>query len=233
MSQPKQLFELQLLDSKTDNALARLGEIEIALNDSSVLIKAETQASTAEKKFNRAQKDQKSAGQEVETQQTKISNNEKVTYSGSVTNPKELEDLQLEAEALKRHLLVLEDKLLETMVAFEEAEKVHKQAQTNLEITRSKVSAEKSSLTEEQINLRGFVEEKNAERAAFVAGLDAESIGIYEKLRASKNGIAVAQVVDKSCAACGVNLTPAQAQAARSPNKITTCTSCRRILYSG
>jgi predicted nucleic acid-binding Zn-ribbon protein len=232
MSQPKQLFNLQLLDNEIDKAQRRLGEIEIALNDNSILKKVELQATAAEEAYTKAKKAQKIAGHDVEAQQTKITNNERTTYSGSVTNPKELADLQMEAEALKRHLAVLEDTMLESMLEFEEAESQHQLAQSQLEETQKETSESKAALTAEQNTLLEFIEEKSQERAAYVAPLDAESIELYEKLRTTKNGIAVAEVVDKSCSACGVNLTPAMAQAARSTNKITSCTSCRRILYS-
>ena len=233
MSQPRLLYNLQQLDNKIDNAHARLGEIEIDLADHLILNKANSQAKAAERSFTKAQKAQKNAGLEVETQQTKISNNERTTYSGSVTNPKELEDLQMEAEALKRHLVVLEDKMLDMMLAFEEAEALHNSAQAHLADAKEQDAISNSSLSAEKTSLLAKLEKLEIERVSLVATMDPESIKIYEKLRKTKNGFAVAEVIEKSCSACGVNLTAAQALEARSPNKITSCESCRRILYSG
>jgi predicted nucleic acid-binding Zn-ribbon protein len=232
MSQPRQLYLLQQLDTQLDKSRARLSEIDRALNDSSVMQRAIAQAEKAEKHFQQSQIALKHAEQDVETQQTKITNNQRALYGGAVTNPKELEDLQMESAALKRHLATLEDVLLEKMVAFEDAEDQHKQAQSQLETTRQETADENVELTKEQAVLLDKVAQLSAERDEASAPIDPESLALYLKLRESKAGIAVSEVVDNSCKACGFNLTAAQAQAARSPNKITTCESCRRILYS-
>lgn len=223
---------LQQLDTQLDNSYARLEEIEKTLKDNSLLQQAKARAEKAEQQFHEAQIALKRAEQDVETQQTKIANNEKALYSGTVTNPKELEDLQMESGALKRHLATLEDIQLEKMVAFDEAEENHKQSGENLENTQEQVATENAELTIEQTSLQTKVEQLTAEKASLVAPIDDESMAAYQKLRETKAGVAVTEVVDGSCAACGANLTAAHAQAARSPSKITTCESCRRILYS-
>jgi predicted nucleic acid-binding Zn-ribbon protein len=232
MSQPRQLFNLQQIDSKLDGARTRISEIEEALSDHSATRQAKAQAESAEKSFQQAQITLKHAEQDVETQQTKINSNERTLYSGSVTNPKELEDLQLESAALKRHLVTLEDKQLEFMLAFEDAENTHEQAQNNLESTLEQVAKENVDLTNEHTKLLADVDELEAQRAAAASPIASEDMELYLKLRDIRHGRAVTEVVDNSCAACGFNLTAAQAQAARSPSKVTTCDYCRRILYS-
>lgn len=232
MSQPRQLYNLQQIDSQLDSAHARIAEIKKNLSDSSAVQKATKRAENAGQAYQKAQIALKRAEQDVEAQQTKIANNERTLYSGSVTNPKELEDLQLESAALKRHLVTLEDKLLEAMVAYEDAENAHHSAQSNLDSTKDQVAKENVDLTSEHTSLVADVEELEAQREAAVTPISAEDLQLYENLREIRHGLAVTEVVDNSCSACGYNLTAAQAQAARSPSKVTTCDSCRRILYS-
>ena len=43
-------------------------------------------------------------------------------YGGRITNPKELQDIQLDVAASKKRLATLEDKQLAAMIALEEAE---------------------------------------------------------------------------------------------------------------
>ncbi len=50
------------------------------------------------------------------------SRTEKRLYSGNVTNPKELADLQQKIEALGRRNAVLEDEILEAMIMIEDAQ---------------------------------------------------------------------------------------------------------------
>jgi predicted nucleic acid-binding Zn-ribbon protein len=232
MSQPRQLYNLQQLDSQLDSARARISEIEKILSDHTALQQAKAQAESAEKTFQQAQIALKHAEQDVETQQTKIANNERTLYSGSVTNPKELEDLQLESAALKRHLVTLEDRQLECMLALEDATNTHESAQSNLESTEEQVAKENIELTDEKTSLLADVEALEAQRVGAAAPIAPEDMQLYLKLRETRHGLAVAEVEDNSCSACGFNLTAAQAQAARSPSKVTTCDSCRRILYS-
>ncbi|NIM05125.1 MAG: hypothetical protein GTN65_05800, partial [Armatimonadetes bacterium] len=69
------------------------------------------------------------AKHEVEDQRLKIQKTDEALYGGSVANPKELEDLQMESEALKRYLETLEDRYLEAMLEQDEAdESVNKSA---------------------------------------------------------------------------------------------------------
>jgi len=232
MSQTRQLFLLQQIDTDIDNSRLRLSEIDAALNDNSAVKQAKAKAEKAEKLSQQARTALKNAELDVEAQQTKIASNERALYGGAVTNPKELEDLQMESAALKRHLSTLEDRLLEAMVAFEEADKKHKAAQAELENVRQQAAEENVELSEEQDQLIDHLAELTQTRDETAEPIAPDSMKIYEELRQSRAGVAVAEVLDNSCTACGANLTAAQAQAARLPSKITTCDSCKRILYS-
>lgn len=232
MSKTVQLFNLQQIDTQLDNAHARLQEIDTALKSDAALKKAGKDADRAQKASQLAQLDLKRAEEEVLAQQSKIDNNQKTLYSGSVTNPKELEDLQNEAAALQRFLAVLEDRQLEKMIAFEEAESVHQAAQATLESVTEQVAQQNVELTKEQTEIRSQAGALEIDREKAVSEIDEESLNIYLNLRQSRHGLAVAVVKGKVCSACGAALTAAHAQAVRSPNTIHTCSSCKRILYA-
>lgn len=233
MSQTFQLYILQQIDTKLDNAHARLQEIDAALKSDAALKRAEKKTANAKSVLQKAQLALKRAEEEVQEQQNKIANNQKTLYSGSVTNPKELEDLQNEAEALKRYLQVLEDRQLEKMIAFEEAESAHQAAEDNLGAVQQQVAQEHAELGGEQSQLQTQAAELEIEREKAVAQVDEEALKTYNKLRQSRHGLAVSLVENGICTACGATLTAAQAQAVRSPSKINTCSSCGRVQYSG
>ena len=150
-----------------------------------------------------------------------------------MSNPKELQDLQNESEALKRYLSVLEERQLENMIASEEAENKLKSAQINLEEVTAQFEQQNTDLTQEQADLNQEVERLDTERQAAATGIPQEDIELYDKLRESRGGIAVSKVVEKTCSACGTTLSQALAQSARSPSQISRCDTCGRILYSG
>ena len=129
MSRPKNIYHLQSIDSQLDQARGRLKEIEKILSENANLRKANTLAKKAEKNLETAQKEQRQAEGKVQEQRIKIEQTEATLYSGSVKNPKELQDLQNEVEALKRFLDVLEERQLVAMLASDEATDKNQEAQ--------------------------------------------------------------------------------------------------------
>jgi hypothetical protein len=89
------------------------------------------------------------------------------------------------------------------------------------------------NLLNERQHLLAEVERLQSECQATVATIPESDINLYNQLRQTRRGIAVAQVVDKNCSACGSTLSAALLHAAHSPNQLTRCDTCGRILYSG
>ncbi len=231
MTQKRRLANLQDIDTQLDQARARLEEIDAILKDNTAIKKATARQAKAEDRFTKARLDLKRAEQDVQVQQQKIEKNQKALYGGSVRNPKELEDLQMESGALQRYLAVLEDRQLEAMIAFEEAETAQEEANANLDAVKQQVEEQNADLTAERAGLVAAVEQLESRRQAEVAEIETDLLANYEKIREKRFGQAVAGVRDGSCAACGAILTAAQAQEARSPTKITYCDTCGRILH--
>jgi predicted nucleic acid-binding Zn-ribbon protein len=71
----------------------------------------------------------------------------------------------------------------------------------------------------------------NAQREALVQTLPADVLSQYESLLKTKAGKAVAMIVEDTCEACGMTISPVDMQAARSPNILAYCKTCGRILY--
>lgn len=233
MSQPFKLFRLQQFDSALDKGRQRLAEIDRLLAD-------DLEIRLAQQKFERAQKDRydaekqlRLAEENVKQQRIKIERSQAALYGGKVVNPKELQDLQHESEALKRHLVTLEDQQLEAMLALDEAEANYQAAEGNQAKIELQVADKKAQLSEERAELLEQMEKNESERAAAVSSIDDTDLTQYERLRKQKSGIAVARIVDKTCAACGSTLTATTFSEAKSPAKLTRCHSCGRILYAG
>jgi predicted nucleic acid-binding Zn-ribbon protein len=127
---------------------------------------------------------------------------------------------------------VLEDRQLEKMVTCEEAETLHQAAQEKLEQIKEQSTEENTELTNEKKNLLEQVDKLESTREKSVTMIDFENLTTYSTLRETHRGVAVAEVTEKTCTACGGALSASLAQAARSPNKISFCESCGRILYT-
>ena len=81
-------------------------------------------------------------------------------------------------------------------------------------------------------SVSSLLAELEANREKALSPIEPDLLPAYEKLRKTRRGVAVSQMKDGGCSVCGANLSAAQAQAARSPSKITYCDVCGRILYA-
>jgi uncharacterized protein len=233
MSQPFKLYRLQQIDTQLDQARTRLAEIENILKGEVRVQQAQAEAAKKEKVLEENRKALKRAEEDVNAQNIKIEQTEASLYGGKVRNPKELQDLQQEAAALKRYLSVLEDRQLDIMLMVEEAEAAFNLADKQLNEIQGLVMGQHAVLVGERTKLEKDVERLEVERNAAVISMEEEDLNLYETVRRQRKGLAVAKVVDKSCSACGSTLTPAAVQTAHSHNQITRCTFCGRILYAG
>lgn len=232
MSRPKSLYDLQQIDSQLDSYAVRLGEIEAELADDHAVQAALAKAEAAEQDLQEAEKALRLAEQAVQDQDYKIKQSQNRLYSGSVTNPKELEDIQNEVEALKRYREVLEERLLEAMLVVDDAEERYDQAQDQLEHARAQRSQKEAKLKGEKAQIEKHAAQLEEQRKNQIAGISEADLETYKKIRLKRGGVAVAKVDNQGCSACGATLGTAAYQAARSPSQLTFCDTCGRILFT-
>jgi len=233
MSHSFKLFRLQQIDTLLDKGRARLKEIDRLRADDHPVRMSQQRLDLAKNAQHEADKNLRIAEHNVKEQRLKIERSQATLYGGKVVNPKELQDLQLESEALKRYLTTLEDLQLEAMLAYDEAETNFLETSDQHSAVITQVAQKKDELTAEKVELIQDLERQESEREAAAANIDSPEMQLYEALRQQKNGIAVARVLEKTCAACGSTLSAATFSSAQVPTKLTRCTTCGRILYVG
>lgn len=232
MSAALGLFRLQQIDTQLDQTRARLEAIRAALENDLELRAAAQRLAAAEEARREAERAQRQAEAEVQAVRVKIEQAESSLYSGTIRNPKELQDLQLDAASLKKRLAALEDRLLEAMLANEAAASALNEARDAQTRAESRLGDEARRLTAERDSLTRALERLDAERKAASSPLEAGLLEQYETLRRERRGLAVVAIADGACAACGTTLTPAQQQTARSSAQIARCPTCGRILFA-
>lgn len=233
MSESLNLFRLQQLDTKIDQIKIRLEKIEQILNDDRRLALAEKKAEKAQETAKQIRMKLNQIEDKVEAQRIKRKTTQNALFSGKIKNPKELQDLQMESEALKRYIAQLEDEQLEAMIAYETAEGNLKQAQQDLTQVKGSVIEENAELVGEQTKLKEEYKRLLREREAVLQSISSKMQSLYNQLRERKRGTAVATVSDGGCSICGQSLTPADLQTIRSSSSLVFCPSCGRMLYEG
>ncbi len=233
MSQAFHLFQLQKIDKQIDQANARIAEINAFLQKDERLESARQFAAEKQNSLKKSQAQLKKVEQEVAGRRAKLEQSEENLYSGRIRVPKELQDLQNEIASLRRHISSLEDQQLEAMLHLEEAQAESESALAHLHKTEALVNEDQASLRGELNQLVTGLERLAVERKLLDQQISGDNRQLYDRLRKTRRGIAIAGVMDESCAACGATLTPAERQAARSPDTIFFCPSCGRIVYGG
>ena len=225
------LFRLQTQDTLRMKMNTRLKEIDR-------IIAADKEVNQAKERLEEAEGINKSAElvvrgfiDQVKEKKMKRELTQANLFSGKVRNPKELQDLQAETQALGRTIAKLEDEQLQAMIALEETTKAMHAAEAELRQLMDRKASQNSLLIGEKHKIESEIPQVDAQRQTLIDQLDKETFKTYRALLKSKAGRAVAEVQDDTCGACGVTVPPADIQAAKSPNVIAYCKNCGRILY--
>jgi len=226
-----QLYQLQLLDSEIDHVKHQLAEVAAQLGESEALKQAKTNHDATQKQHRQAQAKMQDLDLEVKGLAAKIANQEKLLYSGRVLNAKEAANLQEEVAALKRWHSEQEERLLEAMVAAEEAQAAFTTAQAQLSTTETGWRAKQEQLTQKQQELTTQLANLKKRRPDLAIKVDLADLEIYDKLRAKKGGRAVAAVKNEVCQGCGMTPSSNKVRQARTGIDLMYCSVCGRILY--
>ncbi len=233
MSRTSSLYRLQIADTELDRTHARLREIDDVLQDDLAVAGARQAAGQAAAQLRAGQAAAAEAEHVVAAARAKMAETEQALYGGTVRNPKELQDLQSEAESLRRYLSTLEDRQLEAMLAMEQREHEHAAAVAALELAEAAQSGRRAQAVRERQELTARAERLAAEREVAMTSVAAADLDLYSRLRESTGGSPLAVLQDGSCGACGLTLAASILQSVRGGADLVRCKQCGRILYAG
>ena len=229
----RQLLDLQAEDS----AIARLQERKSSLPEahrlaevSDLLAELEADLEIARKQNDEIGREQSRLEGAIELIDQKLAREEQRMMSGKVANPKELSSLQAEVESLKRKRAGEEDQLLEVMMQKDSA----LATVDKLDAERAQAQREHDELSAAVAKLTGEIEvettEHEAKRSEVAAALPADLVQLYEKVRATKNGVGAAAMVGGTCQGCHTQLPAVEAERMRKERGLQRCDNCRRLL---
>jgi len=156
-------------------------------------------------------------------------------YSGKVTSPRELEDLQAGIDALGRQKATLEDELLVHMEAAATAEQAAKAAELDVaKITRAYRTL-KDTNTKREAELLAEIKAMEPMRKPLVNAIaDKAVVKQYELIRERKGGAGAAFMTwDRTCTSCGMMVNGTTVNAVTDGLVLATCEHCSRILLPG
>jgi predicted nucleic acid-binding Zn-ribbon protein len=224
------LVALQALDSAADAARRRLAELPAAEQEIQRAIAAATTTAEAVKA---QQQENQQARRALEKDVAQVDTRLKRfdDHKAAIKTNQEYTALLHEIATAKTEKDAIEDRILGLM---EDADrlaaelKAAQQAQASAKADGDKARA---ALDTERAQLDRELARLSHERTAETRGIDAVLQAKYDQLIKQRRGIAVAQMIGETCAACHVRLRPHVAQQIRRNDSIVQCDSCQRILH--
>jgi hypothetical protein len=223
------LYRLQQLDREKEQIENRLQQLERALGETPALRRARQDVQKTADTVRRITTRQHDLDLQVKGLKEKIAESESRLYDGSIRNPKVLSDRQAELASLRRRLEQAEEKLLESMIALDEAESAAQETQENLQAVEDAWSVNQKSLLEEKETLNLKAQELHAAREELLPSIPAADLQHYRNVREMKGEQVVAIVRGETCTGCWMEVPQFRLGMARG-EELVTCDNCERIL---
>lgn len=176
--------------------------------------------------------DQSRAESELEPVRDRLARNERRIADGTVPDPKALASMIEEVDHLRKRISDLEDAELETMEQLESAVAERDRLQSQLGEVEHSTGEVTRRRDAELAVLDGKVADAQNERAGLTPGIPADLMALYTKLAATHNGVGAAELRQRRCTGCQLEINAAdlQAIAAAGPQEVLRCEECGRIL---
>ena len=141
--------------------------------------------------------------------------------------------LQHEVELAESEIAKAEDRLLEQMVNAEDYDRRVKVSERRLKEIEEATRGERAALDAEKTSVDKDVAALNAQRAGIVTEIPENLLDHYGRISKKHGGVALAEVRDERCTACGMRVRPHVFQEMRrgADDKMFHCETCTRILY--
>lgn len=227
----EQARQLQDLDGRLDAERERIATIEATLHDRSEYEAAQRRHKEAVQPVRQLEADQRDLELRLGTAREQLGQAETRLYGGRVSNPRELADLQSRGADLRRQISTAEERLLEVMQRLDDVTRAAADAEGSLRQVVAARRTQETELLAERKSLAADVRQTQAERDRLRGEIDATTLRLYDRLRTTRGGLAVAEVKQRTCLGCRVSLTAAYEQRLRHGDSLVTCQSCGRILY--
>lgn len=230
MNQAEALYHLQQIDLAILKAQKRLDEIATQLTDSQAVTNAKQNVEAATRKLSPLRAKSRDLELEIQSNIQKAKSTDQQLYSGSVKNPKAMQEMEQEIVALKKRRGELEDQLLEVMMQVDEA-------QANLDTVNSTLTdvtqaweTGHASLLSEQSDLKAQLELLQSQRQTALKPITPENLKTYNTMKPRKSNQPMSLLNGLSCSVCGIEQTMNIVQQVQHGNILTPCSNCGRLL---
>ncbi len=225
------LIELQKLDLSIDGLKNKAKEIPLSIEKAKTDFSSKnTSLENLKQEVARIQVEKKQKELDLHTKEE-----ERKKHQSELNKVKKNDQyfaLQKEIGQLSKDISAIEDGILDMMDSIEKVNIQIKQEQDLLKQEEGKLAQEINRFNGDLESINKSITDMEAQRRDIAAKIPAESLTLYERIRKSKKGLAVAEVKkNHSCGGCHMTLPPQVVNEVRKMEQLVVCESCSRILF--
>ncbi len=189
------------------------------------IVGAETEASDINRELTKAEGD-------VDQVVARAKRDQQRLEAGQVSSPKELEGLQHEITTLAKRQGDLEDVVLEIMERLESTQSRHSELLSQQEQAEARVAELTAARDTANAEIDAEMARLRPQRDTQAGQLADELVALYEKIRAQQGGMGAAELKQRRCSGCRLEINNVELGRLRSAedDEVLRCEECRRIL---
>ena len=229
----KALYELQQIDIQIAAAKKSLAALDNGAALKQQISEVERRLTAAAEELRKSEAELLDNELKLKSIETKKESFEKKLYTGQVTNPKELESMEMEIEMLGRSRGKLDDYVLELYDTVERQQTAVKATDTTKGDLQSRLAECTAKFDKDSSALKIELERMTGERQKVLNKITDENLlQKYETIKARYKDTGLAKVEGGKCGGCHIGLTGYSIRKLKEGDNYEICESCGRILYS-
>ncbi len=153
-------------------------------------------------------------------------------YSGTISSPRELLDMQADIDQLTRHRSTIEEQELEVMERRETLDGELLALDAELSGVRAELSALEATLATSEAELDAEIAVEEVARANEASAVGSDLLADFERRRAQNRGAGVALLIGSTCQGCRLSIPATEVDRLRQDPEagIASCDNCGAIL---
>jgi uncharacterized protein len=223
------LLDLQEIDDQLGELeRSRIYLPEMILNLEKEIAELTQAIAMNDKILDESQREQRLIELEIESDKQELDKYQK--QMRVIKTNKEYDALTAEIDSKKRNVADKEERILALMAAADEAREKSAELKSNLNEVQIRNSEQLQMLRDQESTLQAKIENKLEKRGILVKDINRQIVGVYERIRKGKGGMAVVPIRKRACSGCFKQIPPQRIQEIRRGDRIFACDSCGRLL---
>lgn len=225
----RRLYDLQQIDVRLEQTAEKLSRMERELTCNEDLERARAELDSIRQQQASLQQEQRTAEYAVDDLLARLKPIEEKLVRVSGSTPRELALMDKQAQLLRAQVREEEDRILEMMGQAEAWQSDAAAKAAEIDAIEQDWARRRGPLQAEQAELAAAVEADRRMRDEALSRIDPAHLNLYEKLRQTKQGSAVARIEQGRCQGCRISIPVSELTQARAGD-LVQCGSCSRVL---